>query len=76
MAAEYLVLAVALTRPASPDYVVRAPARIVLAESVEDAQAQGLLWALEELPPQFGWEGHALRVELLDRLRPMQAGEL
>lgn len=69
MLEEYHLLAVAL-RQAAGHVAGDARACIVLAESPEDAAAQAQLWACETLPPQFGWEGHTIRVERLAVLLP------
>lgn len=70
---EYLIIAVAV-RPA--DAAARGAVRVVFAAGPADATAQAGPWALEELPPGFGWEGHTIRVELLERLRPALAEEV
>ncbi|HMQ29167.1 MAG TPA: hypothetical protein PKD53_00500 [Chloroflexaceae bacterium] len=70
---EYLIIAVAVR---VADLAARGAVRVVFAAGPADAEAQAGPWALEELPPAFGWEGHTIRVELLGRLRPALAEEV
>lgn len=70
MLEEYHLLAVALRAAPGGHVAGDARACIVLATSAEDAAQQAQLWAMEELPPQFGWDGHTIRVERLAALMP------
>lgn len=76
MPEEYLLLATVYRWVGDDGVAARSAVKIILADSPADAQAQGLPWLAEELPPAEGWEGHALRVERLGRMRPIHVGDL
>lgn len=69
----YLISGLALHAPATPDYRVRQLAAVVPASDEGDALTQAAEQLAALAPLGEGWEGHTIRVALLEPIQEAYA---